>query len=85
MIAKRKLPVGKPNGSLIVPMAGLGRFVNENYSLAKTLIPVSGRSMITQATIDLPRSQNQIFVLRSDMQGYDPYQVNYDHNFQKHF
>ncbi len=60
-----------PQGSLIVPMAGLGqRFTNEGYTQTKPLIPVSGQSMVAQATQDLPAAEQHVFVLRSDMQGY---------------
>lgn len=60
-----------PRGSLVIPMAGLGqRFVNEGYCVAKPLIPVSGKPMVTQAVNDLPASRYQAFVLRSDMPGY---------------
>ncbi|MBI5922479.1 MAG: NTP transferase domain-containing protein [Betaproteobacteria bacterium] len=60
-----------PQGSLIVPMAGLGqRFTNEGYTLAKPLIPVSGLPMVAQAIYDLPPAEQHVFVLRADMQGY---------------
>jgi NDP-sugar pyrophosphorylase family protein len=60
-----------PRGSLVIPMAGLGqRFVNEGYSVTKPLIPVSGKSMVTQATHDLPAAIHHAFVLRMDMTGY---------------
>ncbi|WP_295752208.1 sugar phosphate nucleotidyltransferase [Undibacterium sp.] len=59
-------------GALIVPMAGLGqRFANEGYELTKPLIPVSGMPMVAQATHDLPPAEQHIFVVRSDMQGYE--------------
>lgn len=57
-------------GSLIIPMAGLGqRFVSEGYGITKPLIPVSGKSMVTQAIHDLPAAVKQVFVMRSDMPG----------------
>ncbi len=60
-----------PNGAIIIPMAGLGqRFADEGYSQTKPLIPVSGRSMVAQATHDLPAAQQHVFVLRTDMTGY---------------
>ena len=60
------------NGSLVVPMAGLGqRFVNEGYSVTKPLIPVSGRPMVLQATHDLPAVECHAFVLRGDMPEVD--------------
>jgi NDP-sugar pyrophosphorylase family protein len=61
-----------PKGSLIVPMAGLGqRFANEGYELTKPLIPVSGTPMVAQATHDLPPAEQHVFVVRSDMHGYE--------------
>lgn len=58
-------------GALIIPMAGMGqRFANEGYSLTKPLIPVSGKSMVTQATEDLPKAAHHAFVLRKDMPGH---------------
>lgn len=60
-----------PRGSLVVPMAGVGqRFVNEGYSITKPLIPVSGKPMVAQAIHDLPPAAHHVFVLRSDMLGY---------------
>jgi NDP-sugar pyrophosphorylase family protein len=60
------------NGSLIVPMAGLGqRFVNEGYNQPKPLIPVSGKAMVTQAITDLPCAQHHSFVIRTTMVGHD--------------
>jgi NDP-sugar pyrophosphorylase family protein len=61
-----------PKGTLILPMAGLGqRFAIEGYALTKPLIPVSGLPMVAQATRDLPSTDQQVFVLRADMKGYD--------------
>jgi NDP-sugar pyrophosphorylase family protein len=61
-----------PNGSLIIPMAGLGqRFANEGYKKTKPLIPVSGQSMVIQATKDLPLATHHSFILRNDMEGYE--------------
>lgn len=60
------------NGSVIVPMAGLGqRFANEGYTQTKPLIPVSGRPMVIQAVRDLPAAVRHTFVLRSDMSGLE--------------
>lgn len=60
----------EPYGNLIIPMAGLGqRFSKEGYTMTKPLIPVSGKSMVLQASHDLPPSKYQIFVLRADMPG----------------
>jgi dTDP-glucose pyrophosphorylase len=64
-------PTTKPEGTLILPMAGLGqRFAKEGYTQTKPLIPVSGLPMVIQASNDLPNTQRQVFVLRSDMPGY---------------
>jgi len=61
-----------PKGSFIVPMAGLGkRFANQGYQKIKPLIPVSGRCMVLQASNDLPATINKVFVLRSDMSGFE--------------
>jgi choline kinase len=59
-----------PAGSLVIPMAGMGkRFTDEGYTLTKPLIPVSGKAMAIQAIEDLPKSQYQSLVMRSDMPG----------------
>lgn len=59
-----------PSGSLVIPMAGLGkRFTDEGYTLTKPLIPVSGKAMAIAAIKDLPSSKHQSLVLRSDMPG----------------
>jgi len=74
--AFRRLAVAEPaaraaQGALVIPMAGLGqRFINEGYSVTKPLIPVSGKPMVAQATHDLPAALQHVFVLRSDMPGY---------------
>ncbi len=60
-----------PAGTVIVPMAGLGkRFADEGYTVTKPLIEVSGRPMVIQATNDLPRAERHVFVLRQDMPGH---------------
>tara|TARA_Y100001970_G_C14257873_1_gene877009 strand:+ start:5801 stop:7471 length:1671 start_codon:yes stop_codon:yes gene_type:complete len=60
------------NSSNIIPMAGFGtRFKNEGYEDTKPLIQVSGESMVVQAVNDLPSSKNNVFVIRSDMAGYE--------------
>lgn len=62
----------KPNGSMIIPMAGLGeRFSRAGYTIPKPLIPVSGKPMVLQATQDLPPANNHIFILRSNMPDVD--------------
>jgi hypothetical protein len=59
-------------GAVIMLMAGLGqRFAKEGYAAAKPLIPVSGRSMVAQASHDLPAAAHHVFVLRRDMPGFD--------------
>ncbi|MCF8166425.1 MAG: hypothetical protein K9J35_07120, partial [Rhodoferax sp.] len=59
-----------PFGSLVIPMAGMGkRFADEGYTLTKPLIPVSAKAMAIQAIEDLPKSQYQSLVMRSDMPG----------------
>lgn len=61
-----------PRGSLVVPMAGMGqRFADQGYRTTKPLIQVSGKPMVTQATNDLPAALHHVFVLRSDMPGYE--------------
>lgn len=60
-----------PQGSVIIPMAGLGqRFAKEGYATTKPLIPVSGRPMVMQAVNDLPPTLCHAFVLRDDMPGH---------------
>lgn len=67
LISKEPLPP-QARGSLIIPMAGLGqRFIDEEYSITKPLIQISGKAMAVQATHDLPSALHQVFVLRSDM------------------
>lgn len=65
-----RIPVD--NGSVIVPMAGLGqRFAHEGYTQTKPLIPVSGQPMVISAVNDLPQAEHTVFVLRADMPGYE--------------
>lgn len=59
-------------GTIIVPMAGAGqRFADEGYTVPKPLISVSGVAMVAQAVSDLPPAEKHIFVLRTDMVGYE--------------
>lgn len=59
-------------GTAIIPMAGLGhRFIQENYKITKPLIPISGKPMVIQATHDLPRAEQYVFVLRRDMPNFE--------------
>lgn len=59
-------------GSVVVPMAGLGkRFSDEGYVTTKPLIPVSGQPMVVQAVRYLPAADRYVFVLRKDMQGVE--------------
>lgn len=70
------------HGSSVIPMAGMGqRFKNEGYDKTKPLIPVSGLPMVIQATKDLPESNQYIFVLRSDMFGYEDVKIELKKNF----
>ena len=63
---------GTPHGTLIIPMAGMGsRFSSAGYTISKPLIPVSGRSMVSQAIYDLPAATNHVFLLRGDMPEYE--------------
>ena len=72
----------KPKGSLIVPMAGLGkRFQDEGYVQTKPLIEVSGRSMVTTAIQSCPQAQQNMFVLRQDMSGVAEIQTELEQNF----
>ncbi len=68
-------PVRAPHvvdGAVIVPMGGMGkRFTDEGFTVAKPLVPVSGRPMVMQAVHDLPRARQYAFVLREDMPGHD--------------
>lgn len=60
-----------PRGTLIMPMAGLGkRFADEGYAVPKPLIDISGRPMVLQAADDLPQASAHAFVLRADMPGH---------------
>ena len=69
-------------GSVVIPMAGLGqRFKDAGYKQTKPLIHVSGMSMVTQATKDLPSANNYVFVIRSDMQGYEDVVKELKNNF----
>lgn len=70
-IVQRIRDDSKPEGTLIIPMAGLGqRFTDEGYSLTKPLIPVSTKPMYVQALACLPETSSQVFVLREDMPGF---------------
>nr|WP_284700853.1 NTP transferase domain-containing protein [Robbsia betulipollinis] len=60
------------NEAVVMPMAGLGqRFAQQGYTLAKPLIPVSGKPMVAQAVHDLPAAAQHAFVLRGDMAGHE--------------
>jgi NDP-sugar pyrophosphorylase family protein len=72
----------KSKGSLIVPMAGLGkRFQDAGYQQTKPLIEVSGRSMVTTAIQSCPKAQQNMFVLRGDMPGVNAIQTELEQNF----
>lgn len=69
---KAPLTQSNPTGTVIVPMAGLGkRFTDEGYTQTKPLIEVSGEPMVVQACQDLPPAERYTFILRSDMPGYE--------------
>jgi len=60
----------KQLGALILPMVGSGsRFQKEGYRTPKPLIQVSGLPMAVQALADLPKTEQQKFVLRKDLLG----------------
>lgn len=62
--------IPEADASIIVPMAGMGqRFIKEGYVRPKPLILVSGKSMVAQATNDLPPAKKHVFVIRGDMPG----------------
>lgn len=53
--------------TLILPMAGNGsRFNKEGYDLPKPLIPVEGVPMIIKAVNDLPKCENNVFIVRNE-------------------
>ena len=65
---KQELP--KHDGTLLLPMAGLGsRFQKEGYKIQKPLIPVSGSPMAVQAMSDLPNTELQRYVVRKGIEG----------------
>ena len=71
-ILKPRIESKKKTNINIIPMAGFGqRFSDEGFSLAKPMIPVSGKPMFVQATNDLPAAQKNLFILRSDMPNLD--------------
>ena len=64
----KKVSINHP-GILLMPMAGIGsRFEEAGYRKPKPLIEVSGVPMAERALRDLPRTDEQIFVLRKDTQ-----------------
>ena len=71
-----------PRGSLIVPMAGLGkRFQDEGYQTAKPLIEVSGNSMVVTSIGSCPKAKKNMFVLRLDMPGVEKIKSELAQNF----
>jgi len=63
-------------GALLLPMAGMGsRFVQEGYTTPKPLIPVSGKPMVLQALDDLPQTDRQRLIMRSDLADRDALEV----------
>ena len=82
MMKANKQNTKKSKGSLIVPMAGLGkRFRDEGFVQTKPLIEVSGRSMVTTAIQSCPQAQQNMFVLRQDMSGVVEIQKELERNF----
>lgn len=74
--SRRRVTAPQPDGCLLVPLAGLGkRFAVEGYADPKPLIPVSGRPMVVQAALDLPRPPEQRFILRRDLAGLEEVQA----------
>jgi NDP-sugar pyrophosphorylase family protein len=68
----------KQHGVLLLPMVGLGtRFQKEGYDIPKPLISVSGKPMGVQALEDLPQTESQRLVLRSEMVGLDQLQSSF--------
>jgi NDP-sugar pyrophosphorylase family protein len=66
LVKKRKR--SKLKGSLIIPMAGIGkRFLDEKYKKPKPLIKVSGKEMVIQATRALPEFERSLFLVRKNM------------------
>jgi NDP-sugar pyrophosphorylase family protein len=71
-------------GSVIVPMAGLGkRFEEAGYERTKPLIEVSGRSMVTRSIKSLPPAYLYSFVMRQDMVGLEEIKLELIENFHK--
>ena len=65
-IQKEKEPPYQ-KGTLMIPMAGLGsRFKDKGYKVPKPIIPISSKPMAIQAISDLPKTDNQRYILRKD-------------------
>lgn len=68
LVDPRRRHVQTPQGTLLVPMAGLGeRFRRQGYTTSKPMLNVSGQAMAIQAARHLPKSSMQGFVLRAQM------------------
>lgn len=81
-ITSNKPSMEKPQGSLVIPMAGLGqRFADEGYKLTKPLLPVSTKPMYVQAVECLPKTERQVFVLREDMSGFLETKLSIEENY----
>ena len=53
---------------ILMPMAGAGsRFIKEGYKDSKPLIDVNGLPMVIRVLDNLPKSDDYIFIIRSDM------------------
>tara|TARA_Y100001935_G_C17311342_1_gene516578 strand:- start:2272 stop:3939 length:1668 start_codon:yes stop_codon:yes gene_type:complete len=80
---KEKINNSEPKGSIIIPMAGLGkRFADEGYNQTKPLIPVSGEPMAIRAVQDLPKSKYHSFILRRETSNYKLIVENLKEEFQ---
>lgn len=59
----------KADGTLVIPMAGLGsRFVAEGYKAPKPLISVGRQTMVERAITDMPTCERLVVVTRKDLQ-----------------
>lgn len=53
--------------TILIPMAGKGeRFVKENYTLPKPILPIEGLPMVIKASKDLPIADKYLYVLLKD-------------------
>ncbi len=67
--AAHRSPLGEIEGTVVVPMAGLGtRFQKEGYLLPKPLIPVDGIPMIGRVLDSLPISDKRLLICHSELE-----------------